>query len=324
MKTNKNKFEYFVYYIFPLLTLSLCLIGNSFGYMVMKREKLFKIGPRNMYKYLFCTGLINSFLIIQFYLTGLDINISIISNIGCKLIAYYGYVVSSMSPMLLLYITIERFISIRYPSKKLFLRKQRTQLGYLVLLIIFNLLIYSWVPLKYSLIDKRNTTNKLIQNYNVNNNLECVLEDLSPFLVWIIGGKLIPNLMMITFTSLLIHTIFKSRRRVIANYTFNQNETYRKDLKFALTSLLLNLFFILLNLPVSFIYNLELSQPVLFLFFLYVYFLSFSLHFYFILFSNSLVRKEFLAIFNCNCETLTYNFKFFNTYNIVFEISYFK
>ena len=36
----------------------------------------------------------------------------------------------------------------------------------MIILVVFNLSINSWVPFDYGLVDKRNTTNKFITNYN--------------------------------------------------------------------------------------------------------------------------------------------------------------
>ena len=66
-----------------------------------------------------------------------------------------------------------------------------------------------------------------------------------------------------------------------------QNETFKRDVKFALTSLSIDVIFILLN-----------SYHILYLMFLYLYLFSFSINFYLLFIFNSLFRDEFLSFFS--------------------------
>jgi hypothetical protein len=95
--------------------------------------------------------------------------------------------------MILVYISFERFISIKYPDKKFILNKNIYQYVYMIILVVFNLSINSWVPFDYGLVDKRNTTNKFITNYNTNENFECVSKSFKGPLLWTVYGKIIIN-----------------------------------------------------------------------------------------------------------------------------------
>lgn len=69
----------------------------------------------------------------------------------------------------------------------------------------------------------------------------------------LINNVLLPSLLMFFFSILLISSIFKSRRRVNLNNSERENDRLRKDIKFSISSLLMNLLFILLNLPIEII-----------------------------------------------------------------------
>jgi len=211
---------------------------------------------------------------------------------------YYWYVTASILPMILVYISIERFISIKYPNKSLFLNKNLNQHFYIITLTVFNLIFNSWIPFNCDLIDKRNSTVEHFSNYNPNDNFECLRTNKNMIYLTTLSTKIIPYSLMITFTILLIVSIFMSRNRVISNYTSIQNETFKRDVKFAFSSLSLNIIFILCNLPASVVLLTGNKYPFLFLIFLYLYLFSFSIHFYLLLIFNSLFRSEFLLFYS--------------------------
>jgi len=112
-----DSFDYFTNYIFPPLILGFGLVGNILGFKVMQRPKMLEIGPRNMYKYLFISDNIYLVQIIVVYLqTTFFIGLSIISNVMCKFWYYLNFSLDAQSAMLLAYISIDRYVSIKLPD----------------------------------------------------------------------------------------------------------------------------------------------------------------------------------------------------------------
>jgi len=115
----------------------------------------------------------------------------------------------------------------------------------------------------------------------------------------LVNCALAPFLLMICFSFLLIRAIFESRRRVRnPSNSARENLRLRQDIKYAVSSLSMNLLFFILNLPVQ----IELALPFLgmndfFLLTLYLYYMAYSVNFYIILFTNSLVRKQVFSLF---------------------------
>ena len=96
-----------------------------------------------MYIALFIFDLLKFFLIFQPYiLFTFNIDIALFSSLICKTYFYINFVFASISPVLNVYISVERYISIAYSVKKDFLRKKKIQLGFSILLVIFNLILY--------------------------------------------------------------------------------------------------------------------------------------------------------------------------------------
>ena len=279
---SKNSFEFFVINIFPILIIVLEIVGSTFGLLVLKNKKLKKIGPLHMYRYLFIVGIVNSPKIFQFYLHNFNIHFETISLLACRLTIYFWSITFPLSSMILVYISIERFILIKYPNKRQILNKKINQYIYMMSLVGFNLIINIWVPFDYELINNQNSTD-----------FKCSTRNKRGYYLIVLNSNIIPYSLMITFTLLLIYSIFKSRSRVVSNYTNRQNTTFKRDIKFAFNSLILNIIFILFNLPISF--TLFYSYPDLF--FLYLNLFSFSINFYILFIFNSLFREQFLKFF---------------------------
>ena len=216
----------------------------------------------------------------------LGLNLIIISSVGCKIYQYFNYGLDALSPFCLVYISVEKFISIAYPNKRLILKKKNIQIYYFVSLCVFNIFYHLNVPISYDTVAISNTTTICFFN-NDENQLTVTLMDLIDFI-------LIPFILMIIFSTLLIITIFKSRSKV--NNSLKENKRLKKDIKFSISLLSMNLLFILLNLPdeidLFLPFNNEIYSPLA-----QLCNLSFAINFYLILFTNSLFRKEFISLF---------------------------
>ena len=156
-----NVIDFFVYYIFAPVVLGIGLIGNSLGITVlMKSKRLKKIGPVLIYKFLFIS---DTFYLLQIMIIyfgyGFSLDLTILSNLSCQIYIYFNYAFAAFSPWLLVYILIEKFISIVHPTKRFMLRKKLNQIIYIIILILFSLSCYIVAPLTYG-----------VQNNNIINN----------------------------------------------------------------------------------------------------------------------------------------------------------
>jgi len=203
-----------------------------------------------------------------------------------------------ISPVLNVYISIERYISIAYPTKKYFLLKNKIQLAYIIVSTLFNLLLYAPNGIYFDLIS--------VENQTVCNYVNLFWQETYGY-IDLTNRIIIPSLLMIIFSILIIHTIFTSRSRISSN--IRANRTFRKDVKFSVISIILNISFIVFNLPLSillFLQNYWLYSY--FSLFVFIYYTSFAANFYLIFLANSLFREGFYSIFVCeNKRTNTNN-----------------
>jgi hypothetical protein len=106
----------------------------------------------------------------------------------------------------------------------------------------------------------------------------------------------LPFLLMLIFSSLLILAIFQSRNRLMRNIAEQRN--FKQDIWFSVTSLSLNIIFLILNLPLSIINFSTSFSNFEFRLCLYIFFCNYAINFYVILFTNSMVRKELTTMFS--------------------------
>jgi len=281
-----DSFEYFFNYILPGLILVLGLFGNSLGFNVMERPKMLEIGPRNAYKYLF---IMDTIFLIQIIVTNLQlsyqIDITLISNISCKLWWYINYSLANQSSMLLVYISIDRYIAIKVPALRFFMRKRNNQLIYFIFIFMFNLIYYLPVCYNYVLVTTNGTSEC--------NFYDQFSTDLISYMD--LGNRVIlPSILILISSILLGIEVIKSKNRLLANFEKEENEYFFNNIRLAITSICLNIIYVLAQTPIS-IYSLLNNYFKSYGYNLsyYIFYSSFSINFYVLILSNSLFRKEF-------------------------------
>jgi hypothetical protein len=266
--------------------------GTIFGLIVISKKKLIKIGPQIIYIALFIYDWILFLTILQPYIQlAYNIDFSIFSRLVCKLYNFIGYAFGPISPMLNVYISIERFISIAYPTKKYILLKKENQLACIFTLTLHNLLLYVPIGIYFDLNTLENQTICYYIDEYWQNTYSYI--DLT-------NRVIIPFVLMSIFSILIIHTIFTSRSRISSNA--RADRTFRKDIRFSLLIILLNIFYLLFSLPISIliIFPDYFMTNQFFIFFSFVYYMAYSSNFYLIFSANSLFRKGFYSIFVCS------------------------
>ena len=282
-----GSFEIFVNYIFPAIILAFGLAGNLLGLKTMQRPKMLEIGPRNIYKYLFIMDTIYLVQIIVTYLQLIfNIEITGLSKIMCKIGSYLNYSLDSQSSLLLVYISIDRYVSIKMPALRFFMRKRNNQLIYFIFIFMFNLMYYLPVAYNYSLIAINDT---LVCSFNNNQ----YSKDLISYMD-LTNRNILPSILIILFSTLLGIEVIKSRKRILANFQKEENEYFYNNISLAITSILLNIINLLVQLPVSvYLFLPNYSQIIGFNFFFFLFYLSYSINFYILFMFNYLFRKEF-------------------------------
>ena len=280
-----DSFEYFSLYIFPIIILVIGFVGNYLGFKTMQRPKMIEIGPRNTYKYLFISDTIYlAFIIVTYLQYSFNIDLTILSNVICKLWSYIVYSFDSQSSMLLVYISIDRYVSIKIPSIRYFLRKRNNQLIFYIFKLMFDFIYY--LPVVYNVTLIR-TNETLICTFNDQySQILISYMDLANLLIF-------PSTLILIFSILLGIEVIKSRSRILDNFLKEENECFFKNLSATISSIVLNIIYLLLATPIS-IYSFlpNYTEKYGFVFSIFLFYLTFSINFYILFISNSLFRKE--------------------------------
>jgi hypothetical protein len=213
------------------------------------------------------------------------------SSFLCKMNTYLVYVIPPMSNWIQILITIDRFVSIAKPTKFVWRKKAKFQVLASMGVIIFDILYY--IPIIYF-----SDIPELYRNQSAPYlNIISICTPVS-FYNWLIALHTvdIPFMVIMIFTGLTIQSLFKSRRNSITKSTFTKS----KDVKFAITSISLNLLFFLLSFPLSFylilrnfhLFDDETEYLILGLFGV-LFFINNAVLFFINLIVNSIFRKEF-------------------------------
>lgn len=268
------------------------IFGNILGLIVFfKRKNLSSIGPLVIYKALFFTDIITLVQIVAHFLKfSFSIDVFVFSSFECKILNYIIYLTCSISPYLLVYISIDRLIAIRFTSKRQFIRSLKNQFIFVFLTLIFNSIFY--IP-SITGIDVLYIENQTFICSFTSYDYQNVLTFMD-----LVNRCFFPFISMSLFSSMLVVFIFKSRRRVLHDRLTTENRQLIKDIKFSITSVVLNLFFLFCSMPVNIVtfipdfwmdYGFELTA--------YLFFFTYAGNFYIFYLTNSIIRKEFHSLF---------------------------
>lgn len=287
-----------IYICLPLIIAVIGLTGNVLGFIVTNSNHLTKIGPLFLLKCLFIADSLNLLQMIATYLQhtyGFDI--FTFSSLSCKLLKYFGYQLTVIPPMIMVYIWIYRLVIMKYPSKRISLLSNQNQIGYLLSLIAMNLIFYSPVFLFYDInLEKLETKNssQIITCSFMDSKSQILISTMD-----LCNRVLVPFILIIIFSSLFTAVIFDSRKKFLKKTADKKKESLniRRDVKVAISLLVLNFLYVCFNLPISlfvFLPNYHLNSYYLIAY--YYFYSSFAIKFYIFVYVNSKFRNEFLNI----------------------------
>jgi len=114
----------------------------------------------------------------------------------------------------------------------------------------------------------------------------------------LINSALAPFAIMFSLSVALICSIFKKRLRIIDMRLKRDQKRFIRDIRLALSSILLNITFVAFNLPLC-LTNIFFANVSDFLYnvFIVLFYCTFCINFYILAFSNSIFRNELLIMF---------------------------
>ena len=292
-----------IVYSFPLITL-IGLITNTISFVIFSGKKFQNSIFSTYFRFLLLFHTLNlispSNKLLEW---NFDFYFSQLSNFSCKIRYWFFYVNFAIAAWFQVIISIDRYLAISLPTKFILRKKFQFQIITSFIIIGFNCCMY--IPsLMYYL--KINNESSPIINQTTKSNYKCTSPGIWADFMDLFQSTVLPFCLMILFTLLTIRTVFKSRRSSTNSSLSSVNKS--KDIKFAFTSILTNIIFILFNLPV-FLVDLinDYTKVTDGLFDVYLvfnaisYFVYYSnnfLTFFINYYVNSMFKKELLIVLN--------------------------
>jgi len=236
-----DDFRYFVKYIFPLAVLAFGLIGNTLGIIVLCGKDLKNIGPKRMYIYLFLSdSLFLVQILVNYFQLAHNLYIGNLSDYSCKLWNFFNYSFGTISSYLIVYISLERCVSLIRPAKRFFLRKNKSQLIWFILVTFACMLYCLPAGLYFKTISVADNVGFIT--------ILCDFADRPAQMLIsymdLIARAILPFFLMIICSVTLIYSLFKSRLRVVENFLAEENQTFYRELRLAVSSISLNIIYI--------------------------------------------------------------------------------
>lgn len=291
MKKNRNDLEVFLIYVLPPVILIFGLVGNFLIFIVFSRHKFSKLRIKNIFRLL---AVLDTFgltrLVFDYMKRAFDFDVRLISNELCRFFTFYNDSVGSISAWLLVYMSVERLISVRFTKFSFCLRNPLLQFIIILFIMIMNICLY--LIMLYTKIDGFEP--------ECQNPTSCK-KKLQIFDFVVACG--LPFLIMLFASILMLVVVYRTRRRISFVSTTRDNKKFKKKIHFALLSMLLNLAFFLTNAPIS-VYTVVIEDhkqfDIGFVIMVYIYYLSNAIHFYIFIFGNVYFRREIRKIFKLN------------------------
>lgn len=290
------------YLLFFIITFVTGNVGNIMGIKLTFRKELVTIGPLLMYRFLFTFDSISLIVLSNFFfkkLFGLDF--TLISNFTCTVFYYITIELSSVTAMIHVYITFERYLALKYPVESNFLRKKSVQ--FITLFVVIVLCLFIYLPVFFN--HEIKTVQKEVNGTLFNKTL-CYFKDSNAkkaILISVFLNKtIIPFSLLVVFSFLLVYKIIISRSRVFLRFSRRDMTVFRKDIQLSIVTIVSNFLFIFLNLPVILVvFFLKYSTYWFYLAYC-LCFVSFAYYFYIFLFSLSFFREQFFNLFKCKSQ----------------------
>jgi hypothetical protein len=279
----------------PIICLG--LFGNFLSFLVFSRKAFAKYSISVYFRAMAiseCFAIYKVAYDILFYFY--NIKLGTVSNFWCKV---HYYVLIGMFPIsiwILVAFSIDKMIHVLGKKQSFpFIEKRSFQLAVVLGIAIFHCLIYSCIPILIQL------KKVVVANET---HLSCLIENmpncryLSAFIL--LEATVVPFCLM-TMTSIVIIIKLNQSRNKLKKCQGNAlRERKLKDVKFAVSSIVLNLLDVIFEVPLSLVFLMKFQNPIRFRLLLAIslflfhmsYSISFLIHFTF----NRLFRNEFLLM----------------------------
>jgi hypothetical protein len=301
--------------------ISMGLLGNVVSFLIFSR-KAFSKSSINIY----CRALaiFDSFMFVNviFYIAIWYMKkMEGYFKIACKINYFFSVGVSPVSGWILVIFSIDQLINVSASATSKFkiISERKFQIWVILVLSVFHIALYLFVPFKIDIVNASIGGNLSISLCSLNSLPNSTLVEF----VYLVEANFVPFILMMLTTLLIMRSLRNSTKNLLkSSQQVNSSKKSSASIdakksrqrKFALHSVFLNVMFILLTAPLiismiistgNYLYDV-LIQRILSIFF----FLNYSIHLLTHLGVNSIFRREFLNMItfkNTSSSSISHN-----------------
>lgn len=242
---NSLTYEGKVVFIFQNIQIVFSAIGlcsNVLTFCVYMRKRLRKYSFSLYMKVLVCTssvGMIHTFRL--WAANVMDANLDTVATFFCKFDSYQPYVCSNISLWLLTTISVDRLLTIACPNRFKFVKSVYFQIAVICVIAVICLLQFIDMPIYYQIIQVGppfNPINLCLLDGTTNSRVNWI-----NFINLVVLNVFVNNILNV----LMVLFINRSRKHIERG----NNNTQKRDRRFAMNSIALNLTSSILKLPFS-------------------------------------------------------------------------
>jgi len=278
----ENKWTFLAYFICISV---IGLFGNTIGIISTFRKKFKNMGPLLIFRCLFIVDSLAAAMSSEyFFFKLLNFDIKMISSFVCKSYYYNLFQLVSLGQMMHLYITLERFLCMKYPVESNLLKKRTIQQGFILISISFCLLFYLPIYFHHDIV----TIQKEENQTKYNKTLCFFADDNSKLIIFFFGfinRIFLPIILTFLFSLLLISKIITARSRVYLLYLPREIKIFKRDIKLSIVIIISNNLSIILILPIILVVFFLRYSDVSYFYAYNIYYLLSFINFYVYLFA---------------------------------------
>jgi len=293
-----------LYKVLPPIIILIAVISNSLVITIWSRKRFRKFYLRNIYCLEAVTSTLSVLQLIYIVMDEtFDFFLQTFSTVMCKITTFLEYSIPSISAYMLIIISVERLISIRSPTfKSIEIQKILICLSVMYNFSFYVIFLYSFDSVKLEMNNSTNETLNTVSN-NTGAVVKCIgrnrfHEELTSIMD-LINSTIIPFILMSICSIILINYVFNARHKIKNRNAKNTQKQLNKDIQFSLTIIVLNLVFMVFNLPICVMNLIKIDSSIyLEMFFYSQYACSFIIYFC----CNKIFRNEFFKILGLKKE----------------------
>lgn len=269
------------------------IVGHVISFIVFSRKTFQK---NSISTYLCALSVFYCFNLPQvinyILLKGFNYSFPALNDSICKFWSYLPEIYSSVPAWILVAFSLDKYLSIRISSKTIF-NKKWFQLAIVFGIVLFDLSAYMWIPI----LIKRTESQPGVYSCGVSFDRSLFSEFM---ILFALESCAVPFVAMIILSILTIRLLIQSRRKVERIGRVDK-ERKSRDFRYALSSITLNILFVVLKTPTMLYYLLNAYNLVSNVYFSQIAILFFNINasdsLIVHLISNSLFRQEFFILF---------------------------